>query len=630
MNIRDIAEMAGVSPATVSKVIHHKDKGIRDSTRQKVLAIIEKYQYRPYQEILQEHARQSRIVGIVTDIDNTDSMCFLSALTKEFAKSGYALLVLPYASDAQAYLMDTIKQQHAEAILALTKDPPRSLTAAASSLPIFWPTSKKSPAAIPLPSIKEEAAYHMINYLLSLGHRHILGISKDGSRLWPKGYERALQEAQLPAGKILDAEVLDAPPSFWLPKECTAILCSDWETAALTQEELRSHGVRIPQDVSLACLGSKEDPGDSSSRITTAWINWPLYAAEISSQILNRLDAHAKAAPPDDDLRIKILPRGSTQPPPQKGMGQKLIVVGGINMDCNLFLPHLPVTGENLTAEKIMQSPGGKGANQAVGAARLGAETYLIGMMGKDAAAQTIFRELQKNHVHRAGVLSDASRDTGTAYINITSKGESSIVIYPGANGLLSRKHITAQEKYFADAHYCLLSTEIPMPAIEETLRICRHRHIPVFVKPANIHHLPAALLPQIAYLLPSRREIEVLCPGSSSLEEKAQYFLQSGVKNVIITLGADGCLLCNQEIQQYFPAMDIQAVDTTGGADAFISALAVYLSEGLPIETAIGFGTYSAGLCIAGPGVQPSLPQRSLLESYREEIQMRFVKKEE
>lgn len=122
-------------------------------------------------------------------------MCFLSALTKEFAKSGYALLVLPYASDAQAYLMDTIKQQHAEAILALTKDPPRSLTAAASSLPIFWPTSQKSPAAIPLPSIKEEAAYHMINYLLSLGHRHILGISKDGSRLWPKGYERALQEA---------------------------------------------------------------------------------------------------------------------------------------------------------------------------------------------------------------------------------------------------------------------------------------------------------------------------------------------------------------------------------------------------------------------------------------------------
>ena len=506
MNIRDIAEMAGVSPATVSKVIHHKDKGIRDSTRQKVLAIIEKYQYRPYQEILQEHARQSRIVGIVTDIDNTDSMCFLSALTKEFAKSGYALLVLPYASDAQAYLMDTIKQQHAEAILALTKDPPRSLTAAASSLPIFWPTSQKSPAAIPLPSIKEEAAYHMINYLLSLGHRHILGISKDGSRLWPKGYERALQEAQLPAGKVLDAEVLDAPPSFWLPKECTAILCSDWETAALTQEELRSHGVRIPQDVSLACLGSKEDPGDFSSRITTAWINWPLYAAEISSQILNRLDAHAKATPPDDDLRIKILPRGSTQPPPQKGMGQKLIVVGGINMDCNLFLPHLPVTGENLTAEKIMQSPGGKGANQAVGAARLGAETYLIGMMGKDAAAQTIFRELQKN-----------SRPPGWCFIRRVPGYRHSLHQYHVKGGKqyrdLSWGQWTAEPqahhstgKYFADAHYCLLSTEIPMPAIEETLRICRHRHIPVFVKPANIHHLPAALLPQISYLLPSRR----------------------------------------------------------------------------------------------------------------------------
>ncbi|WP_303104255.1 PfkB family carbohydrate kinase [uncultured Mitsuokella sp.] len=629
MNIKDIAELAGVSPATVSKVIHHKDSGIRDITRQNVLAVIEKYQYQPYKKILQEHERQSRIIGVATDISSTDTMRFLSALTKAFMQTGYSLMVFPYHPDYQTLLTDSIKSQHAEAVLALTKAPPLLLKPLAESgLPVFWLAGEKNPAMISLPSIKNQAAYRMTKYLLALGHHHIIGLARDGTSLWQKGYEQAFREAHQQAGKILTSEVLKNALTFWLPKECTAVLCSDLETAVLVREELRSHGLRVPQDISLACLSGVEKADKEAARITMAWMDWTAYAAKISRNLLEQLGVRAEDAPADDEQMIQILPCGSTAAPPQKGLGRKLIVVGSINMDRNIFLPHLPAAGENLMASKVVQAPGGKGANQAVGAARLGAETCLIGMMGKDAASQMIFNELQKNHVCCTGVSFDAALDTGTAYINVTAKGESSIVIYPGANSLLTRERIAAQETLFDGAHYCLLSTEIPMSAIEETLQICRRKGIPVLVKPANIRSLPAALLPAITYLLPSRREIEMLRPGPSSLEEKAQYFLQAGVKHVIITLGADGCLFCHQGGHQYFPAMDIQPVDTTGGADAFISALAVYLSEGMPIETAIGFGTYSAGLCIAGPGVQPSLPQRNLLESYREEIQIRFMEK--
>lgn len=626
MNIKDIAKIAGVSPATVSKIIHHKDSGLRDTTRQKVLAVIEKYQYHPYKKILQEYERQSRVIGVVTDIHSTDSMNFLAALTKELAKNGYALMVLPYHPDYQTHLMETIQEQHTEAILALTKEPPLLLRAMAEAgTLVFWLSDETCPAMISLPCIKKQAAYRMTNYLLSLGHRHILAIGQESSILWQQGYRQALQEMHQDAGKLLTIEALKNPLAFWLPKECTAILCSDLESSALVTEELRSHGLHVPRDISLASLSTTDENASFPGRITSTRIDWPAYAVKISCHILQQLGAQPEITPYDDEQMIKIEPRDSTKPPPQEGLGKKLIVVGSINMDCNIFLPHLPVAGENLTAGKVMQSPGGKGANQAVGTARLGAETYLIGMMGKDAASQTIFNELQKNHVHHDGIFFNASLDTGTAYINVAETGESSIVIYPGANSLLRREELATRENYFDGAHYCLLSTEVPMPAIQEALDICHRKDIPVLLKPANLSTLSATVLPKITYLIPSRREIETLRPGPESLEEKAQYFLHSGVKNVIITLGADGCLFCNKEVQRYFPAMDIQPVDTTGGADAFISALAVYLSEGMPIETAIGFGTYSAGLCIAGPGVQPSLPQRSLLESYREEIAKKF-----
>lgn len=476
---------------------------------------------------------------------------------------------------------------------------------------------------VALEPVQAQTASAMTAYLLALGHRSIVAIGDDGA-LWQRSFEQVLHAEGASAGRVMPTSVLAGSLDFWLTKECTAVLCSDMRTARVASEVLRSHGLRVPQDISVASL-TADGAEFLAQCITATAINYPAYAGLISQSVLAALGVSVQKGRAAG-LLYQLQPGDSTAIPASSRRGKKIVAIGSINMDCSIYLPHLPAVGENLTALQVLQTPGGKGANQAVGVARLGAEAYLIGAVGRDAASRTIFNDLQKNHVHRGGIIFDGALDTGTAYINVSMAGESSIVIAAGANSLMDAAAIAAKAEILTGASFALISTEIPLAAVTAAINECERRAIPVILKPANIESLPAELLTKIDYLVPSRRELELLVPNGGSLEQRAKRLIAAGVKNVIVTLGASGCLLCTEGLRQYFPAMDIEPVDTTGGADAFISALAVYLSEGMELATAIGFATYNAGLCVAGHGVQPAMPLRARLEAYREEIIARFV----
>ena len=624
MNIKDIAKFAGVSPATVSKVIHGKDNNISTATRAKVLAVIKQYNYQPYKEIIREHEKKSRIIAVVTDVNSAEIMTLIASLSAELAAADYSLMMLPCIMPIAA-LVKNIEQQHAEAVLAIVKEPGEELyKLIGDKVPLFFITDKEGFKNMAIEPVKAQAGYIVTKYLLTLGHRNILGIGADGS-LWESGFYRAIKEESQADGKILAAGVLENPLSFWLSKEITAVICSDNRLAGLVIEELRSHGLSVPQDISVASLANNGILPQALAKITAANINYQLYAQTVARKILAVLGV---AVPRNLNHKTVELVNGTTASVPAKGHhGQKIVVIGSINMDCNIYLEHLPMAGEVLSARQVINSPGGKGANQAVGAARLGADTLLIGAMGKDAASRTIFNELEKNHVHSEGIILDAALATGTAYINVAAAGDSSIVISAGANSLLTREQVRKNKKYLSGASYALVSTEIPTDAVDEMLTLCEEQNIPVIMKPANLDKIPAAWLQKIKYLVPSRRELERLELSGKTLAEKAQNLIKLGAENVILTLGKKGSILFTAAAKYEFKAMDIRAVDTTGGADAFISALAVYLSEEMDIFTAVGFATYSAGLCVAGRGVQTSLPPRSLLESYREEIGAKFSK---
>lgn len=624
MNIKDIARLAGVSPATVSKVIHQKDEAISAATRAKVLAVIEEHKYQPYKEIIREHERRSGLLAVVTDMVTRESMLLINELTRAFARAGFALIVLPYSAAEAEGVVASLRRQHVEAVIALTSESPALLAKLTlEKIPVLALNATEE-GMVALEPVQAQTASAMTAYILALGHRSIVAIGDDGA-LWQRNFEQVLHAEGASAGRVMPTSVLAGSLDFWLTKECTAVLCSDMRTARAASEVLRRHGLRVPQDISVASL-TADGAELLAQSITAMAINYPAYAGAISRSVLTALGVSAPEVGRADALLYQLQPGDSTAIPASSRRGKKIVAIGSINMDCSIYLPHLPAIGENLTALQVLQTPGGKGANQAVGVARLGAEAYLIGAVGRDAASRTIFNDLQKNHVHRGGIIFDGALDTGTAYINVSMAGESSIVIAAGANSLMDAAAIEAKAAMLAGASFALISTEIPLAAVTAAINECERRAIPVILKPANIESLPPELLTKIDYLVPSRRELELLVPNGGSLEQRAKSLIAAGVKNVIVTLGASGCLLCTEGLRHYFPAMDIEPVDTTGGADAFISALAVYLSEGMELATAIGFATYNAGLCVAGHGVQPAMPLRARLEAYREEIIARFV----
>ncbi len=245
----------------------------------------------------------------------------------------------------------------------------------------------------------------------------------------------------------------------------------------------------------------------------------------------------------------------------------------------------------------------------------------MVGRLGNDSDGKVIYNSLVDHGVRTDGVIFDDSTPTGKAYINVASNGESTIVIYPGANEKLGREQVKQFEHLLDDAKYCLLTLEIEEETVEYTIRKCQKKQVEVILKPSAVEKMKESLFGQISYFVPNEKELKQLLPGEASIEEKAVILLDKGVKNVIITLGEKGCYFRNREQERYFPAADFFPVDTTGAADAFIAALAVYLSEGKDILQAISFATYAAGISITRQGVQSGMVDRQGITLYQEEI---------
>lgn len=317
----------------------------------------------------------------------------------------------------------------------------------------------------------------------------------------------------------------------------------------------------------------------------------------------------------------EIAERRSIVRPAQDKLGEKIIVVGSMNMDVTLEASRIPVKGETQIAEKLYVFPGGKGANQAVGAGKLGGQVYMIGCLGNDMDGRELYTSLVENHVHMDGVLFDTVLPSGKAYINVDQGGESTIVVYQGANRSLNQSQIQKCRYLFESAAYCLLSMEIPDEIVEYTIRTCRRTGTEVILKPSATEQVKEELYADVSYFIPNENELHLLVPGDMSIEEKAELLRKKGVKNVIVTLGARGCYLANGQASMYFEGSGFEAVDTTGGADSFISALAVCLSEGKPLVQAVRFAIYASGITVTRYGVQPALSDRRAVDVYEDEI---------
>jgi ribokinase len=292
--------------------------------------------------------------------------------------------------------------------------------------------------------------------------------------------------------------------------------------------------------------------------------------------------------------------------------GPDVVVVGSLNMDLVARVQRLPVPGETVPGSSFDTVPGGKGANQAVAAARLGAGTAMIGCVGDDAFGGRLRAGLEQDGIDCRAVKTVAG-SSGVALIVVDQAGRNGIVVVPGANGQLGPADVDAAEPMLAAAQIVALQLEIPLETALHTARRARALGRTVVLNPSPARPLPAELLACADYVVPNEIEAAALTglPVATPSDAIAagRRLREAGAGTVLVTLGASGVVTVSADGERHDPAQAVRAVDTTGAGDTFVGGFCAALMRRRSLAVAVAYGQAAAALCVTRPGAQPSIP---------------------
>lgn len=636
MTIRDIAKIAGVSASTVSKIINNKDQSISEETKKKVLDIIEEHQYATYQKIRSQISMSPKSIGLL--LPNITNFFFATAAlgAEDCAmKHGYSVVICNTGEDPvrEKKYIDMLIQKNINGFIIFPSG--RSIGNAILDLnknhkPVvltdrYFETDEISQVYLD----NEKGAYLATKYLLDLGHRKIGCITGPSGEHIVKqrimGYQRAFFQKNVPLDKTLiyegkfDSKSGERGARYLIEKGVTAIFAHNDEMALGSYRTAAKLDLEIPKDLSV--VGFDDIASSTLVYPSLTTVRQPVYAMayEAASILIAQIEGRSEKKTMIS-FDPKLMKRDSVKELKNKNRvkPKKIVVVGSLNMDIVIKVPHIPVPGETILSKEVKTFCGGKGANQATAIGKLNGNVSIIGKVGNDAHGMRLRESLRANNVKTNALLADSDYPTGNAYIYVSDEGENNIVVNAGANGTLGIGEIKQFEPLLDSAEYCIAQLEIPIETVEYLAQYCVQKGIKFILNPAPARKLCHDAFAGIYMIIPNETELNQLVMGDGSIEEKAEALLKQGYENVLVTLGEKGSLLLNRQDKKYFPIhKGFKTVDTTSAGDSFIGSLVCMLAEGLEIEEAISYAALAAAITVSRTGAQDSLADRELVDSY-------------
>ena len=292
----------------------------------------------------------------------------------------------------------------------------------------------------------------------------------------------------------------------------------------------------------------------------------------------------------------------------------KILVIGSLNVDMVMKVDHMPVAGETILSDGMKLVAGGKGANQACAAGRLGTDVIMLGAIGNDAYGEMQRQSLLQSGVDVSGLLTKENVSTGTAFITVNKEGNNSIVVVQGANAQFTPEDIEAHRNLIEECEIVILQLEIPMDTVLYAVKLARKLGKIVLLDPAPApEHFPEELYQYIDIIKPNESELSRLtgiADAQNHLEEAVQILKDHGVKNVLVTLGGEGAYLdAENKTAVHIPAKKVKVVDTTAAGDSFTAALAAMILDGKTLEEAAEFANQVSAIVVTREGAQDSIP---------------------
>lgn len=302
---------------------------------------------------------------------------------------------------------------------------------------------------------------------------------------------------------------------------------------------------------------------------------------------------------------------------------KKIAVLGSLNKDLVLKVDKLPIPGETVVAGSCSAFLGGKGANQAVAAAKMGAHVTMLGMVGDDNDGQMFIDSLEENDILTHLIMRTTKSDTGLAVVSVEASGENSVMVVAGANHQLDVEYIESNRQSLMAADFILLQLEIPIEVVEHAIEVCKEHDKFIVLNPAPACDLKDSIFTDIDVLTPNRSELACLSgmrvETMEDVKVAATTMIHKGVKHLIVTLGEKGAYYTDGQIEQMYDGIKVESVDTTGAGDCFNGVLVASMSQNFTIKESIERAISASAMSVKEPGAQNSMPGIAEVEEFME-----------